>query len=90
MPNKKSAKKELRKSKKRKVYNDEIKDGLKGLIKKSRKAIEAKKDEAKELVAKTLIALDKAAQKGVIKKKTRDRKKARLHKKLNALTAKAE
>jgi small subunit ribosomal protein S20 len=86
MPNTKSAKKELRKSKKRQIYNKKIKDNLKNLIKKSRKAIEAGDAQAKELVAKTLKALDKAAQKGVIKKNTRDRKKSRLHLKLNKST----
>lgn len=84
MPNKKSAMKELRKSVKRKFYNDKIEDNLKNLLKKSRKAIEAKDKSAKELVDKTLKALDKAAQKGVIKKNTKDRKKSRLHLKLNA------
>ncbi|HAM88550.1 MAG: 30S ribosomal protein S20 [Candidatus Falkowbacteria bacterium GW2011_GWC2_38_22] len=83
MPNKKSAMKELRKSVKRKFYNDKIEDNLKNLLKKSRKAIDAKDKGAKELVDKTLKALDKAAQKGVIKKNTKDRKKSRLHLKLN-------
>ena len=36
-----------------------------------------------ELLKKTLKSLDKAAQKGVIKKNARDRKKSRLHKKFN-------
>jgi small subunit ribosomal protein S20 len=86
MPNLDSAKKELRKGKKLAAYNKKIKDQLKTLTKKSRKAIDAK-DEAKatELVNQTLKALDKAAQKAVIKKNTRDRKKSRLHQKLNSL-----
>ena len=84
MPNKKSAEKELRKGAKLKIYNSKIKDNLKNLLKKSKKAIEAKDKQAKELVGKTLKALDKAAQKGVIKKNTRDRKKSRLHCKLNS------
>ncbi|MDP2708969.1 MAG: 30S ribosomal protein S20 [bacterium] len=83
MPNAASAKKELRKTIKRRTRNLKINNNLKDLIKKSRKAIEGKKTDAKELVEKTLKALDKAAQKGVIKKNTRDRKKSRLHKKLN-------
>ena len=85
MPNKKSAEKELRKDAKRKVYNNKIKDNLKNLLKKSKKAIESKDKQANELVGKTLKVLDKAAQKGVIKKNTRDRKKSRLHHKLNSL-----
>jgi small subunit ribosomal protein S20 len=83
MPNSASAKKELRKSKKRQMRNKKIENNLKDLIKKSRKAIESKDASAKELVAKTLCALDKAAGKGVIKKNTGSRKKSRLHKKFN-------
>lgn len=88
MPNIKSAKKELRKSKKRHAFNEKIKDDLKKLIKNSRKAIESKDAGAKDLVAKTMKALDKAAQKGIIKKNNRDRKKSRLHLKLNAMANK--
>ena len=83
MPNIKSAKKELRKSKKLQAYNKSIKDNAKSLIKKSRQAIDANDKQAKDLVKDALKALDKAAQKGVIKKNTRDRKKSRLHHKLN-------
>ena len=69
MPNIKSAKKELRKSKKHYDYNRRIEDKLKTLLKKSRKAITAKDPKAAELVKTTLKVLDKAAQKGIIKKK---------------------
>ena len=86
MPNRKSAKKELRKNATNVVYNKKIKDNVKGLVKKSVKAIEAKDEKAKELVAKTLKTLDKAAQKGVLKKNTRNRRKSRLAKKLNKLS----
>jgi len=86
MPNVKSAKKELRKSDKRKKYNKKIKSNLKQLTKKSQKAIEAKDGKAKELIGQALKAIDKAAQKGVIKKNTRDRKKSRLQKKLNKIS----
>jgi len=83
MPIMKSAKKELRKSKKRHERNQATMDNLKKLVKQSRKAIAAKDAKAKELVASTLKALDKAAQKGIIKKNTRNRKKSRLHRRLN-------
>jgi small subunit ribosomal protein S20 len=83
MPNIKSAKKELRKSATNAAYNKKIKDSLKNLAKKSKKAIVAKDKDAKDLVNKTLKAYDKAAQKGIIKKNTRDRKKSRLHHQLN-------
>ena len=83
MPNTASAKKELRKNIQRQARNKKIKDNLKDLIKKSRQAIAAKNAQAKELVAKTLKALDKAAQKGVIKKNTCNRRKSRLQQSLN-------
>ena len=83
MPITKSAKKELRKNVKRQIRNKKIKDNIKTLIKKSRKAIDAKDAQAKELVAQTLKALDNAAQKEIIKKNTCNRKKSRLHQKLN-------
>lgn len=83
MPNKKSAEKELRKGKKLAAYNKKIKDDIKVLVKKSRKAITAKDKTADELVQKTLKAVDKAKQKGVIKKNTGNRLKSRLHQKLN-------
>jgi len=83
MPNTKSAKKELRKSKKLAIYNKKIKTNIKDLIKKSRKAIDAKDGKLKEIVEKTTKALDKAAKKGVIKKNARNRKKSRLQLALN-------
>jgi small subunit ribosomal protein S20 len=83
MPNTKSAIKELRKGKTRQQRNKVIKENIKTLAKKSRKAIEAGSKDAQELVATTMKAFDKAAQKGVIKKNTRDRKKSKLHTKLN-------
>jgi len=88
MPNIKSAKKELRKSAKKLIYNKKIKDNLKNLIKKSRKSIESGEDKAKELVAITLKALDKAAQKGIIKKNAKNRNKSRLQIRLNKIIGK--
>ncbi len=89
MPNIESAKKELRKGEKRAFANKKLKDTLKSLTKKSLKAIEGKGGDAKELVMKTMVVIDKAAKKGIIKKNTRDRKKSRLHTRLNKSLAKA-
>jgi len=89
MPNSKSAAKNLRKSIKRRTKNVKMKNNLYDLIKKGRKAIEAKDAKAKDLIAKILVAIDKAAQKGVIKKNTRDRYKSRLQKKFNQTFKKA-
>jgi small subunit ribosomal protein S20 len=85
MPNKKSAEKELRKSIKRAVKNAKVKDTINLLTKKTKKAISAGEDVAKDLLKETMTAIDKAAKTGLIKKNTRDRKKSRLHKKLNAM-----
>jgi small subunit ribosomal protein S20 len=89
MPNKDSAKKELRKGKKLAFANRKVKDSLKSLIKKSLKAIENKDKNVKEKLDTTLKALDKAAKKGVIKKNTCDRKKSRLQIKFNKSQAKS-
>jgi len=89
MPNSKSAEKNLRKSIRHRKANAKIENNLKDLIKKGRKLIEAKDGQAKELVAKILVAIDKAAKQGVIKKNTRDRKKSRLQKKFNQAFKKA-
>ncbi len=85
MPNKKSAEKELRKSIKRAVKNAKVKGKINLLTKKTKKAISASEDVAKDLLKETMTAIDKAAKTGLIKKNTRDRKKSRLHKKLNAM-----
>jgi small subunit ribosomal protein S20 len=83
MPNKASAKKELRKTKKRVVVNTKIKHDLKDKTKVSRKAIVSKSPEASKLVASAIKALDKAAGKGKIKKNKASRTKSRLVKQLN-------
>jgi small subunit ribosomal protein S20 len=85
MPIKKSAMKELRKSKKRALRNKQVLDNIKTLIKKSRKEIDAKSEKAVDLVKQTCKALDKAAQKGVIKKGNAARRKSRLMKRLNVM-----
>jgi len=89
MPNKDSAKKELRKGKKLAFANRKVKDTLKSLIKKSIKAIDGKDKDAKEKLDVTLKAFDKAAKKGVIKKNTCDRRKSRLQIKFNKSQAKS-
>ncbi len=81
MPNIQSAKKELRKMKKRAILNKIRRDGFKDSIK---KAIKAPTADAIKLAQK---ALDKAAKAGVIKKNTASRKLSRLMKRL-AKTAK--
>lgn len=79
MPKIQSAKKELRKSKKRRELNVSQKTALKKLVKSYRKLVEAKKtDEAKELLPKLYKALDKGAKTNLIKKNKASRLKSRL------------
>ena len=85
MPNIKSAIKELRKSKKLADHNRNITKKMTDLIKKTRKAIDKKEKEAEKLLKDTLKAIDKAGQKGIIKRNTRDRKKSRLQQKFNQI-----
>ena len=68
MPITKSAKKALRQNARRKVANTKRKDAYKSAVKDLRKAISAKGDGAKEILAKTMKALDKAAKTNAIKK----------------------
>jgi small subunit ribosomal protein S20 len=81
MPQRKTAKKELKKTKKRKLKNLQVKNNVKTAIKNFKRAIETAD---KPLGAKTLSelykALDKAATKKVIHKNLAARKKSRLSK----------
>ncbi len=83
MPNKPNARKALRQSKKNHARNVARKDAFKGAIKKAMKAVSL--EEAKKFALAAQKALDKAAQRGVIKKNTAARKLSRLMKKVNAL-----
>ncbi len=84
MPIKESAKKELRKAKKRRVLNLRRQKTMKDTLKKIKKLILAgKKEEAKKLLSVAYQAIDKAAKRGVIKKNNAARKKSRLMKALN-------
>jgi len=85
MPNKKSAEKELRKAVKRNAANKKVSDNLKKLVKISLKQVKSSDVKIKEDFKKTIKAIDKAAKKGVIKKKTASRKKSRLMKKVNSV-----
>lgn len=76
MPNIQSAKKELRKAKRRAAENKMRRDAYKSLLK---KAVVAK---SKDAIKAAQQALDKAAKAGAIKKNTASRKLSRLMKKL--------
>lgn len=83
MPQKRSAYKELRKAKKRHLRNISTRSELKSLIKKFLSFIKEKKSEEARLFFKEISSkLDKAANKGIIRKNTASRRKSRLSEKL--------
>lgn len=84
MPITSSAKKALRSSKRKKVFNLRRKSVMQDVVKEYKKLILAKKeDEAKKLLPKLQQAIDKAKKRGLIKGNTASRKKSRLMKKLS-------
>ena len=78
MPITKSAKKAIRSSLRKKAFNDQRKRTMKEIIKKIEKIAKTDKVEAKKMLSSAFQAIDKSAQKGVIKKNNAARKKARL------------
>jgi len=81
MPIKKSAKKALRQSERRRIRNLQRKRKIKNLIKQVRSLISQKKiEEAKKLLPQIYKLLDKAAKTGLIKENTAARKKSRITK----------
>ncbi|PJE74558.1 MAG: 30S ribosomal protein S20 [Candidatus Taylorbacteria bacterium CG10_big_fil_rev_8_21_14_0_10_41_48] len=79
MPITSSAKKALRASKKKRVYNVRHRDAVLSVTKEIKKLVSSKKaKDAMKLLPKAYAELDKAAKTGFIKKNTADRKKSRL------------
>lgn len=83
MPITDSAKKALRASKKKRVFNLHRKDEMQKVTKEYKKLIASNdKAAAQKLLPKLQKAIDKAAKTGFIKKNTASRKKSRLMKKI--------
>lgn len=80
MPITQSAKKAVRGSLRKKAFNDQRKKAMKEIIKKIEKIAKTDKAEAVKMLASAFQAIDKSAQKGVIKKNNAARKKSRLSK----------
>ena len=79
MPIIKSAKKALRGSQKKRVFNLRRKRTMKDSIKTVENLVnDKKKSEAQEKLSLAYKAIDKATKRGVIKKNTASRKKSRL------------
>ena len=68
----------------RRVHNAPIRSRAKTLVAKARRLVDTdESDEAKSAVAEAIVALDKAAQKGVIHANNAARRKSRVMKLLN-------
>jgi len=76
MPNHKSCEKRLRQEKKRSARNHYVKKTINTLSKKMHSEISV--EEKEKLISEVYSALDKAAKKGVIHKRTASRRKARI------------
>ena len=78
MPITQSAKKAIRGSLRKKAFNDRRKRLMKEIIKKIEKLAKTDKTAATKLLSSAFQAIDKAAQKNVIKKNNAANKKSRL------------
>ncbi|MEO7019337.1 MAG: 30S ribosomal protein S20 [Ktedonobacteraceae bacterium] len=86
MPNNASAEKRMRQEHKRRSHNRMVKSIVKTNVTKARQAI-VTGVESEAAVRAAVSELDRAAKKGVIHRNNAARRKSRLMKQLNALTA---
>ena len=87
MPVKKAAFKAIRQDKKRAARNKKVKSDIAALVKKINKSVTAKDSaKASDWLKQVIKKIDKAAQKGILKKNTAARKKSRLSKAVRALS----
>jgi small subunit ribosomal protein S20 len=87
MPQRRCAVKRLRVDKKRRLRNIKVKNDLKKTLKKLQSLLAAKNiEEPKKTFIEASSKLDKAASKGIINKKTADRRKSRLAIRLNKIS----
>ncbi|HWC76401.1 MAG TPA: 30S ribosomal protein S20 [Blastocatellia bacterium] len=88
MANHKSAEKRMRQSERRNEVNRRNRSALRTEIKRLRAALESgNKEEAQQLLPKTVSIIDKAIQKGVLHRNAAARHKARLTGKVTKLGA---
>lgn len=89
MPNIKSAIKRVKTNEKRRLRNASQKSALRTAVKSFEAAVANNSESAKEALQLASKKLDKAASKGLIHKNAAARKKSRIAKAFNALTAQA-
>ena len=87
MPNLKTSIKDLRKTKRRTINNDRLRNRVKKSVKKFNDLVKQEnKEEAEKTLRHTYKVLDKAAKKNVITNGRASRKKSRLANQLNKLS----
>ena len=88
MPNIKSVKKDVLRSRLKRAINNATRSRIKTLTKKAATAIaEGNVEEVKSLLVVTVSTVDKAAKRGIIHKNAAARRKSRLMKRAAALAA---
>ncbi|NLW88487.1 MAG: 30S ribosomal protein S20 [Clostridiaceae bacterium] len=90
MPNIKSAIKRVSVTAKKTAANKMKKSELRTVIKKAKASVASTDDQGATAIREAQKAIDQAAAKGLMHKKTADRKKSRLAKMANAVTKSAE
>lgn len=86
MPITSGAKKALRASERKRVFNNRRRRVMKEVLKKIKRAIVSKNSgDAQKLLPEAYKAIDKAAKRGIIKKNTAARKKSRLVKSIKKI-----
>ena len=86
MANSKSALKRLRSAERRRLHNRVYRGRARTAVKKARHLLtEGHIEEARQAVRVAVVALDKAAQKGIIHKNNAARRKSRLMQQLNQI-----
>ena len=80
MPNIKSVVKDVKKSRERKVRNQDAKSKIKTFVKKSKAAMDTQSDGVTALVSETVSIIDRTAKRGIIHPNAAARRKSRLMK----------
>jgi small subunit ribosomal protein S20 len=87
LPNIKSVKKDVKKSRELRARNLSAKSAIKTFVKKTKAAIDAGETEAVALLGQTVSTIDKAAKHGIIHKNAAARRKSRLMRRMSAKQA---
>ncbi len=88
MANTKSAQKRMRGTARKEARNSAVKSGVRTRLKTFKTlAADGKKEEAAKAMTDAASALDKAAKRGTIHKRTANRRKSHMAKELNAVSA---